>query len=386
MILGDPAPAFVATQDALALAALARDCAASGSERRALVVRLSRLPAELREPRHQRQLRDALAPMLRPTRGRVYELPGGDVVAVAPPPGDHLDHARATLLRLLPDLPPGEFFPELRLPEQSAALLAAVEDALGLAAAAGPDGAENEDGPAPPPAELDAAERALASADISSFLRVSGLWRFGAEGATPERLRGEIRVHLRDLAGALLPGFSLDASSEARRRFRAAAERRLLADLARPHEARALGAVSLPLSLAAATSPEFLRLEAALGAEGRKRLLVCLDPADVFADPSGVATLLAFARLRGWALGLDDAEPDVFPLLRHGAFALARLRFRPSLLSGPAGARAALDAALPADRSAVLLSGADGAAAVGWAWQRGISLLHGRVVEARGGP
>ncbi len=62
-----------------------------------------------------------------------------------------------------------------------------------------------------------------------------------------------------------------------------------------------------------------------------------------------------------------------------------RLRFRPTLLSASPAARAALDAALPADRSALLLAGADCAAAVGWAWQRGVSLFQGRLVEPRGG-
>ncbi len=239
---------------------------------------------------------------------------------------------------------------------------------------------------APPPGrELDAAERALASADISSFLRVSGLWRFAAAGATPERVRNESRVHLRDLAAVLLPGFSLAASAEARTRFRAAAERRLLAEFARPPGPLRPGApgLSLPLGLAAATSPEFHRLEATLGAEGRKRLLVCLDPAEVFADPDGVAALAAFARSRGWSLGLDDVDPEALPLLRHGGFAMLRLRFRPALLSAPVAARAALDAALPADRGRLLLTGADCASAVGWAWQRGVSLFQGRMVEPR---
>ncbi len=294
--------------------------------------------------------------------------------------------------RLLPDVPPDLIFPELRLPAQSAALLATVEAALGFAAATPPPAAtapfaEEDDRPPPPAAELDAAERALHSADISSFLRGSGLWRFCSEaGAAPERVRHETRVHLADLAQVLLPGFSLAASAEARARFRAAAERRLLADLARPPGPLRAGApgFSLPLGLTAATSPEFHRLEATLGPEGRKRLLVCLDPAEVFADPEGVAALAAFARIRGWSLGLDDAEPEALPLLRHAGFALVRLRFRPSLLSASPAARAALDAALSADRSALLLAGADCASAVGWAWQRGASLFQGRLVEPRG--
>ena len=88
-----------ALRDAMALATLARDCVTSGVERRALHVRLSLVPARLREPRHERMVREALAPMLRPTRARLYELPGGDLVALSPPPGEHLDEVRRNLLK-----------------------------------------------------------------------------------------------------------------------------------------------------------------------------------------------------------------------------------------------------------------------------------------------
>jgi len=372
--------------DAVELAALARDCVVSQTERRALIIRLSRLPTEFRGERHQRQLREALQPVLRATRTRVFELPGGDLVAVAAPPAPHLGEARAVMARLLPDFAPAEFLPELRLPLQSAALLAAIEEALGLAAGEA-EADLSATGLPPPPEELDGAERALATADISPFLRATGVWRFGPEDEAPLRLWDELRAHLGDLARELLPGYALGAAPEAAHRFRAAAERRMLADLARPPRPRTLAALSLPLSLAAATSAEFFRLEHALGPVGRRGLLVCLPPADLLADPSGVEELGRFARLRGWTLGLDDAEPELFPVLaprrvRHG---VVRLRFRAALLAAPSRERAAIDAALPEARETIVVGGADTAGAIAWAWQRGITRFAGRMVEARGG-
>jgi hypothetical protein len=62
---------------------------------------------------------------------------------------------------------------------------------------------------------------------------------------------------------------------------------------------------------------------------------------------------------------------------------MLRLRFRPELLSGDGAARAAWDAALPADRSRVVLLGADTPVAIAWAWQRGITHFTGRVLDAR---
>lgn len=81
-------------RDALALATLLRDCAASGVERRALHLRLSALPRDGREDRHRHLLREAMAPVLRPTRARLFILPDGDLVALSPPPGEHLAEAR----------------------------------------------------------------------------------------------------------------------------------------------------------------------------------------------------------------------------------------------------------------------------------------------------
>ena len=121
-----------ALRDAMALASLARDCVTSGVERRVLHVRLSLVPARLREARHQRLVREALAPLLRPTRARLYELPGGDLVALSPPPAEHLDETRLALSRLLPEIPTETLLPVLRLPAEAARLLTLVEASLGL--------------------------------------------------------------------------------------------------------------------------------------------------------------------------------------------------------------------------------------------------------------
>jgi hypothetical protein len=367
-------------KDAVALSALARECARSGAERRALVVRLSRLPEAFREARHQRQLREVIQPALRLARSQLFELPGGDIVVVAPPPGEALDEARLAMRQLLPDCPAEECFPEIRLPMQSAALLTLVEEALSFIASGDP--ATPPSGPPPPPQELDAAERALASADLAAFLRVSGVWRFAPGDVAPERMAIEIRPHLFDLTAALLPGFSLHAAPWAARRFRQAVERRMLVELARPQEARGLGAICLPISLAAATSAEFLRLEATLGPEGRRRLVVCLPPEELFFEPAGVAALGRFAKLRGWRLGLDDIEPALLPRLCLGEMAMLRLRFGPALLGAPRPHRAALDKALVAMPEMIVLAGTASAAAIGWAWQRGITRFSGRMLEA----
>ncbi|MDB5416420.1 MAG: hypothetical protein JWR10_4755 [Rubritepida sp.] len=372
-------------RDAMALATLARDCVASGVERRVLHLRLSLLPARLRERRHQRLVREALAPVLRPTRARLFELPGGDLVALSPPPGEHLEEVRRSLANLLPEIPVETLLPILRLPAEAARLLTLVEAALGLHGTAQAPAPVAPVGLAPSGAEMDAALRALTTANLTAFLRRQTIWRLASGDEQAEPLWTELRPHLPDVAAALLPGRSLSAAPHLARRFRQATERRMLAELAHPQEARALGDACLPLSLGAVTEAEFLRLDAVLGPQGRARLVVCLGASELLADPAGFALVRRLSLQRGWRLGLDEMEPALLPLLppRRLDLPVLRLRFRPEMLSADGPMRAALDAGLPEDRSRVVLTGADVPVAIAWGWQRGITRFMGRVLEAR---
>jgi hypothetical protein len=359
-------------RDAVALAALARDCAASGVERRALHLPLSRLPAELRGARHRRLLDETIAPLLRPTRARVFALPGGDLVALSPPPGEHLAAVRDALARLLP---PGFAPPLLRLPAEAAALLAVVEEALGLdaaPAAPAPDGRA-----AAAPAALEGALRTLATADVAAHLRRRPICRLPLGAAEPEPEAQEIRVATAELGALLLPGLEPGPA------FAGAAERRMLAALARPEEVRALGPMALPLGLGALGSAEFLRLEGLLGPRGRPQLAVAVPLAEALEEPAHFAFARRFAAARGWTLGLDAVPPAALATLPLGRLGLPliRLRFAPELLRADAPARAGLDAGLPEDRATLVLLGADTPAAIAWGWQRGITRFSGRLMR-----
>nr|WP_314074008.1 hypothetical protein [uncultured Roseococcus sp.] len=372
-------------RDAMGLVTLARECVASGVERRALYLRLSLLPARLRDPRHHRLVREVLAPVLRPTRARLYELPGGDLVVLSPPPGEHLDEVRKSVCRVLPEMARDSAMPLLRLPAESARMLSLLEASLGLQAL--PVAAQEIAAalPFPSAAEMDAALRALATANLSAYLRRQTIWRLVAGDEEPQPIWTELRPHVPNIAAALLPGRALAAHPAFARRFRHAAERRILAELSRPEEARKLGAACLPLGLGTVTEAEFLRLEAVLGPRGRRDLVVCIPVEEMLLDPTGFALARELADRRGWRLGLDEMEPELLPLLPASRLdlPLLRLRFRPQLVSGDGALRATWDAALPADRSRIVLVGADAPVAVAWAWQRGITLFGGRVLEAR---
>lgn len=371
-----------AASDALALAHFVRDAVAAGLVRDVLHLRLAGMAAGLRQDHHQRLVREALEPLLHPTRARVFELPNGDILAVAPSEGRHLRAAEEQLAILFAAeerLP----FIRRRLPEEAAALLAAVEESL----APGPVPAGSSgmgEAPAAPDAvaltaaDLAAMERGLGNVSLARFLVRRPVCRLAPGDTGPEVAWEELRLGWPELCGALLPGADPSLSPALNRRLRRLVDRRLLTELGRPEEARRLGRVGLRLALDSIAEPEFLRLDAALGREGRARVILGLRAEDALADPAGFGFARDFCRGRGWRVAIDIDAPGLLPALPAALLAvdLMRLRWTPAL-SG-------LEAALPEDRSRLVLGGADRAAAIGWGWEAGITLFEGRLLRPRG--
>ena len=390
-VLPNPAGA---QKDALALAALARESVASGVERRLLHLRLSALPASFNRAHHQRQLREALLPLLRPTRARLYDLPNGDLMAVSPPPAEHLETVRATMEKLLGDDPATTACcQELRLPAQAAALLSALEGALGLSqpATAAPEGRtwmQRPSRPAPdqPPRAEDvlAAEAALAPADLSVHQRWQAVCLLRDGGPAPREEWKEQRLSESALLEALLPGMRLEGAPWLRRRLRARMARRTLAQWARPEEMMGFTPRGLTLLPENLMDEEFLRLDAMLGPH-RGALTIAFALRDIVADPEAFGLALRFAALRGYRTALDDLDHTDLPLLPPGLFGLdlLKLRFSPAMLEQDTPARAALEAALPRDRARLVLVGVESPVAIGWGWQRGIERFQGRLIEQR---
>ena len=82
--------------------------------------------------------------------------------------------------------------------------------------------------------------------------------------------------------------------------------------------------------------------------------------------------------MRGWRVALDLAAPALLPGLPLVGLQVDLLRLRWS------AALPGFAAALPEDRAAVVLAGADRAAAIGWGWEAGITLFEGRLLRPRG--
>lgn len=388
-----PQPAH---REALALAALARDSASTGVERRVLHLRLSALPTGRNRMHHQRLLREALLPLLRPTRARLFDLPSGDLVAVSPPPGEHLELVHATMLKLLGDEEEtAAIAQELRLPQQAAALLAVVECALGMGAEHRPTPAIRAwvQAPAANPragkpalaADILAAEAALSRADLAVHHRWQTICALADGSPGPQPLWREQRLAEADLEAALLPHQDLQPTPWLRRRLRSRLDKRALAQWTRPEELRGFTARGLPLLPASLAEEEFLRLDAMLPSAMRPLLTLGFSLPDILADPDAFNMARRFAGLRGYGTALDDVDAALVPLLPPDLFGLdtVKLRFTPALLVLDGPGRAALEAALPAERERVVLTGADEPIMIGWGWERGITRFQGRVIEQR---
>jgi hypothetical protein len=369
---------------AVALAALVRETVAAGVERRVLLFRTARLAPLRRREAQMALLRGAWDALRRTSRTRVFELPRGMLVAIEPPPGHHLSEAESSLAGMLEPQEAASTLDLLQLPGQAAAVLAAVEEALGLTeavrAAAPPPGGRAPDGEA-----IAVAERALASADVSAFLRRRKICRLTPGGGLPEPMIEDRRLSLRDVRDALLPGTEPSLAPALLRRLRRLLDRRLLAGLARTEELRGIGPLCLCLGVEAVTSPDFLRLDALWPAALRGALTIALDAEEAAIDPAGFIFARDLLAARGHQTMLDAAGPAAAAAVPPARAGIGRLRLRWSealpMLGTPAAE--ALRAMFPPGADAVVLAGVDRPAAIAWGWEMGIALFQGRLVESR---
>jgi len=365
--------------DAERLRTLARGCVAAGIARQALLLRLSGLPDNLKRPHHLRLARSALDPLSFADRARLFRLPNEDLAVVwRGEAAEALRTSLDTVLHLFADT--GEQMPEpdallftLRLPEDAGTLLQAIEESL--------PSEDDDPGKAVPvraaptepldPPALAALETALAQADVARFMRRRQIAERLPEGGF--RLLWEKRtLSVAEIAATLTPDRAIRADPWLFRRLTRTLDRRMLALLAAPRELRDAGPFGLNLNVASILSPEFLRFDEALPAALRGQVVIDLLLADVMADPAAFLFARDFARGRGYLLllrGVTAGLLDAFPLRRIG-LDLLQLRWSPEL------ARLEADRKLP-DADHIVLSRADGGAALAWGRAHGIMLYQG---------
>ena len=361
-----------------ALTALVRDCATAGAVRRALLLRLSRLPPQLAKPHHLRLIRAAIEPLALGDRARSFQphpaalavIWRGDAEAQVAKVRSVLDH----LLADAPVIDKPDLVALFDLPDGGDALLQAVAEEARPAEQFTP--AEALVAPLDVTA-LAALEAALAQANVASFARRKRICRRSGDKM---RLAWERRfLSIDELTLCLAPDRAPKADPWLFRRLTRTLDRRMLALLAAPGELAGAGPFALDLNIATILSPEFLRFDAALPIALRDQVVLNLLPADILADLAAFLFARDFARTRGYRLllrAVSHAQLPMLPLPRLDLDYL-QVHWTPDLSQHAAALRLAAP-----DPSRVVLARVDEPAALDWGAQLGIGLFQGRAIVA----
>jgi hypothetical protein len=371
---------------AVALSNAIRDAVAIGEERLVLMLRFSALPRARRFGSRAELLREAWEPMNSTARVRGFKLPGGDLVAIGlPNASDALEQQQRILFSMLEPEEAEKAVHMLRLPQQAAAVMAAVEDSLGMVAAMQAMGLEEPEERAVDAAALASAERGLMTADLSIFFRRQKICWLEPGGQNTKLFWEDRRTDLAEICERLLPGADIALTPAFAHRLLKSIDRRQLSDIARPEELRDMRQIALPLCMESLFSPEFLRLDAIMPQSQRHKLIIGLDAEDVLADPDLFLLARNFAQARGYRLMLEAASPFAATILssQRAGFNFLRLKWSEDFPAADSAATAELRKKLSLNAEQVVLAGADRPAAIAWGWEAGIRLFQGRLIESQ---
>ena len=360
-----------------ALMARVASSAASGVARRALVLRLSRLPPAYARPHHLRLARAALDPLRVADRAEMFHLPNTDTAVLwRGPGGAALQASLDAVATLFAD--DGSGLPDaesvcvlLDLPAQAESLLRLAE--------------ESRARPPPPPpprpllpldpAGLAALEAMLARADLTRFMRRRPVCALGPDGVF--RVAFERRaLSIGELQAELTPGRALRAEPWLFRRLTGTLDRRMLVSLAVPGELHGARPFAVDLNVASLLAPEFLRLDEVLPAALRGEVVIGLRAPDILADLPAFLFARGFAQARGYRLLLHLDTPDllgVLPPARLGVD-LVQLNWGAALVETNCFMSAT-------DGVQVILAKAHSPAAVEWGRLHNIALFAGNFVD-----
>ena len=371
---------------AVALSNAIRDAVALGEERLVLMLRFSALPRARRFGTRAELLREAWEPLNSTARVRSFKLPGGDLVAIGlPNASDALEHERQILFSMLEPEEAEKAVHMLRLPQQAAAVMAAVEDSLGMVAAMRAMTLEEPENRMVDAAALASAERGLITADLSIFFRRQKVCWLEPGGQNTKLFWEDRRAALSEVCERLLPGYDISLTPAFAQRLMQSIDRRQLSDIARPAELRDMRTLALPLRVESLFSVEFLRLDSIIPQSQRQKLIIGLDAEDVLAEPDLFLLARHFAKARGYRLMLEAASPfaaTVVSSLRAG-FDFLRLKWSEEFPGADSAATAELSKKLAQAAEHVVLAGADRPAAIAWGWEAGIRLFQGRLIESQ---
>ena len=371
---------------AVALSNAIRDAVAMGEDRLVLMLRFSALPRARRFGSRADLLREAWEPLNSTARVRGFKLPGGDLVAIGlPNASDALEHQKRILFSMLEPEEAEKAVHMMRLPQQAAAVMAAVEDSLGMVAAMQAMTLAEAEERAVDTAALASAERGLMAADLSIFFRRQKVCWLEPGGQNTKMLWEDRRTELAEVCERLLPGSDISLTPAFAHRLLKSIDRRQLSDIARPEDLRNMRQLALPLCVESLFSAEFLRLDSIMPQSQRHKLIIGLDAADVLADPELFLLARNFVQARGYRLMLEAASLFAAAVVagQRAGFNFLRLKWSEDFPAADNAATVELRKKLSLNADQVVLAGADRPAAIAWGWEAGIRMFQGRLIESQ---
>jgi len=253
--------------------------AENGARRRVLLLRPSKLPGWPDCAAEAARLREAIEPVIA-LPGLVWnELPDGDHLAIWRRGGD-AEVARVEAATVhAPGVAAVFDVPADLVPLQLALAVIAAEHGHAAPSVA--------TGPPPAPAtlaDIAAIERVIGQVELVDRLVARDVWRFEA-GLAKSRAIRRLTLDLQALFETLVPGRTLAPEPLLRARLSRLASRRLLAQLCTRHELASAGAIMVPMDAQTILMPEFARLDRALPAPLRGRVVLDIPLAQAVASP-----------------------------------------------------------------------------------------------------
>jgi len=365
--------------------------------RRAVHLHLSRLRPYNRRDHHMRIAGTTFDSLIKKFDGGLFRLHNGDLVFIAKGAAiADIDEAVLRLRFLFSEDPllnnpanDGGFCTWYELEREYGALRRAAEMAAEAAAAGRAEGDADQaldgaNGEPLDPSHLGQVEKALVSADLSSFVRRQAVC-LAPPGMAPQPLFHEFYVSIGDLRQAVLPRYDLISNRWLFQHLTQILDMRMLALLSARKEIRQVRDFSLNLNVSTVLSPEFLQFDRDLHADARGTVAIEVQPVDIFADFGAFMFARDFLKDRGYRLCIDGLKHLSLPLMNRDWFGADLLKFHwgYDLIDDLGGSRSQSlkDVVERIGRDRLILSRCDSPDAAKAGAELGITMYQGRLID-----
>lgn len=365
--------------------------------RRAVHLHLSRLRAYNRREHHMRIAGTTFDQLIKKFEGGLFRLQNADMVFIAKGATiADIDEAVLRLRFLFSEDPllnnsqsENRFCTWYDIEQQYDELLRAAEAAVDEAAAPAAEDATAEaaaEGEPLDPSHLGQVEKALASADLSSFVRRQPIC-FAPPGQAPQPLFSELYISIGDLRQAVLPRYNLTSDRWLFQHLTQILDLRMLALLTARKEIRQVKDFSLNLNISTILSPEFLLFDRDISADSRGTIAIEIQPIDIFADFGAFLFARDFLKDRGYKVCIDGLKHLTLPLMNRDWLGVDLLKFHWGfdLVDDLGGSRSQSlkEVVARIGRERLILSRCDSPEAAKAGAALGIAMYQGRLIDGQ---